>query len=997
MNSLGITNIFEDMQDNIWAGSIQGGVNIAASGKSFINYNNFSNGINLDIININAVEEDSKGNLWIGSFDNGINLINAKTGQKKIFINDKNKSNSLGYGTVFKIFEDIKKNIWIGTYLGFLQKYDPLSNSFISFPYFPEKGDSSEGRDIRSIIEDWQGNLWLAASGFGMSRFNPVTKKFKHFHCDVKNLNTSLADNYTFQLLFDNEKNIWVATPSGLSKFNPFTETFTNYYHNLNDSNSLCHNFVNTLFEDSRKNLWIGTTFGLDILEKSTGRFVHFFEKDGLPSNLIKCILEYKPGELWISTGNGISRMRYEKKSNGKVFAKFRNYNQSDNLQDNIFWERSGCKTSNGNLLFGCEKGIILFDPDKIIDNTEIPKVYITGIKLFNKPVLIGEYDSLLKHNINQTNEIKLKYNQNFITFNYVAINYISKENNHFAYKMEGFDPDWNYVVNKREAIYTNLDPGTYTFKVKASNNDRYWNEKGASIKLIILPPFWSNWWFRLLLIVIILSIGSSYYFFRINILNKQNLVLEKKVEERTHDLSSANSELMEKNNWIISQNEEIKSKNEEIIVKSHEINLQKGLLEEQKNKIEKAFDELSKYRNKLEEIVENRTRELIIAKDKAEESDRLKSSFLANLSHEIRTPLNAIIGFSSVIIEPYITEDDRQKYNSIIQSSSNTLLSLINDIIDFSKIEAGHLDIILREVSLSKIFSDIQEIFALEIKNQYVGIAKNVEFKVNIDEKIQSINFVTDETRLKQILTNLINNSIKFTDQGCIEVGCKLIGEKTLEFFVKDTGIGIPNEYKEIIFQRFRKIENDNIHLYRGAGLGLSISQHLVRLLGGDIRVESNYGSGSVFYFSIPFNQKAERKETIRTITSSIPNLFNYLILVAEDDYASYLYLEKLLQKTNARVLHASNGKEVIIIYESNKDIRLILMDIKMPDMNGIEALFELKRKNIQIPVIAQTAYAFYDDIKKINEAGFTDYLLKPVISNDLFKMLYKHLKVVS
>jgi signal transduction histidine kinase len=424
---------------------------------------------------------------------------------------------------------------------------------------------------------------------------------------------------------------------------------------------------------------------------------------------------------------------------------------------------------------------------------------------------------------------------------------------------------------------------------------------------------------------------------------------------------------------------------------------MQKELLEEQKNKIKTAFDELSKYRNKLEEIVEDRTRELIIAKDKAEESDRLKSSFLANLSHEIRTPLNAIIGFSSIIIEPNIAEDDRQKYNSIIQSSSNTLLSLINDIIDFSKIEAGHLDIILREVSLSKIISDIQEFFNIEIKKQYFGASKNLEFKINISKEIQSANFITDETRLKQILTNLVNNAIKFTNSGYIEVGCNLIEEKTLGFFVKDTGIGIPKEYQKIIFQRFRKIENDNINLYRGAGLGLSISQHLVLLLGGDMRVESNYGSGSVFYFSIPFNQNIENKSTIHTIPSSIPNLYNYSILVVEDDYASYSYLEKLLQKTNAKILHASNGKEAIIKYESNKNIQLILMDIKMPEMNGIEALIELKQKNIHIPVIAQTACAFYDDIKNINEAGFTDYLLKPIISNDLFKMLYKHLKVVS
>jgi CheY-like chemotaxis protein len=242
-----------------------------------------------------------------------------------------------------------------------------------------------------------------------------------------------------------------------------------------------------------------------------------------------------------------------------------------------------------------------------------------------------------------------------------------------------------------------------------------------------------------------------------------------------------------------------------------------------------------------------------------------------------------------------------------------------------------------------------------------------------------------------------LINNAIKFTTEGYIEVGCYPIENgKMLEFYVKDTGIGIKAEHVDIIFQRFRKVEDDTSYLYRGAGLGLSISQQLVRMLGGSMRVESEYKKGSVFYFTIPLQKSTRLKpgQKVFEISGDIPMLENCAVLVAEDDFANYSYLEKLLQKTKARVLHAYNGKQVISLAISNPDIRLILMDIKMPEMNGIEAFRKLQKLNIQVPVIAQTAYAFSDEMRKIRAAGFTDYISKPINAKELYKMISKHIQ---
>ena len=970
LSNLGINTIFEDKQDNLWVGTYQGGVNLAVSGKAFKNYNRFSHGISLDLENINSILEDSNGRLWLGSFDLGINVIDPETNKRKVYLNDTRDPTSLGYGTVYIIFEDSKNNIWTGTYLGYLQRYDPKNDDFISYPFEPEKGNQSLGKDIRSIIEDNNGILWIIAHGKGMSRLDPKTGEFKHFRRDETKLTNSIADDWAFQLIIDHEGFIWIATPSGLSRFNKESEQFQNFYHDLHDSLSLCNSFVTTLFEDSNNKLWIGTKFGLDYLDRNTWKFHHFYVEDGLPSNQIKSILEYKPGELWISTGYGLSRMRYTNDTiYGGITAEFRNYDESDNLQDVFFWDRSAYKTSKGQLIFGSEKGIVMFNPDEITDNTQIPDIYLTEFDLFNKPVAVGDYNNLLTKNINRTRSIKLKYNQNFFTFKFIAINYISNEKNQYKYILEGFDSDWIDAGSKREASYTNVNPGHYIFRVIASNNDGYWNEKGISVEVIIKPPFWRRLWFWVLFAFLVVFLMVYFYYNRLRNLKKQNIILEDRVEKRTHELSNLNLKISD-------QNEK---------------------LEQQKTSIEKAYQELSNYRNKLEELVEERTRELTIAKERAEESDQLKTSFLANLSHEIRTPLNSIIGFSGLLLDPESTSKEKQTFKEIIEGSNNILLNLINDIIDFSKIESGHLEIILSDVVLGNILDDIYKVFSLEIKKQSLEVNKNLDFKMKINDSLRSTVLTTDEMRLKQILSNLISNAIKFTHKGSIEVGCELLPKKDwLKFYVKDTGIGIKPEYQKIIFERFRKVEEEGNYLYRGAGLGLSISQELAKYLGGEIKVASEEGNGSDFQFVLPIKaipKEISSQSQSKLANSGIPDLKDILILVGEDDYSNFAYLEKLLLKTKAKVLHAKDGKEVIEQYKANQGIKLILLDIKMPNMNGIEAFEKLREMDVKIPVIAQTAYAFADEYRKIMAEGFTDYIAKPINAKDLFKLISNYL----
>jgi CheY-like chemotaxis protein len=247
----------------------------------------------------------------------------------------------------------------------------------------------------------------------------------------------------------------------------------------------------------------------------------------------------------------------------------------------------------------------------------------------------------------------------------------------------------------------------------------------------------------------------------------------------------------------------------------------------------------------------------------------------------------------------------------------------------------------------------------------------------------LQKTEIITDKLRLQQILSNLVGNAIKFTEEGYIEVGCKkLPDDEMLEFYVKDTGIGIKEEHLHIIFERFRKIEDDKNQLHRGTGLGLAISYQLVNLLGGEMHLDSKIGEGSVFYFTIPLLRSKVIHGPIQANkpTENLPNLLNCHILVAEDDVSNYNYIEKLLKKAKAKVIHAVNGKQVLSILQTPNKINLILMDIKMPEMDGIEALHELRKMNIRIPVIAQTAYALANEVVKLKNEGFDDYISKPI-----------------
>lgn len=572
---------------------------------------------------VKQIRKGKDGTIWICTWGGGVSIYDKRFDKFTAFKHEKGQNN-VPIGTVTSFAEDKHNGIWVGYDGSGISNFNPNTGEFISYT-----GKPLSGNKVLSLMVDDEGFLWSGMWQPGADKFEiqgdklKLKKAYQKFNAldDLSNCILSMHSDKEYiwfgsfhglfrmgredekmeQVIFDKTKKtvdngylisslhinsgnaVWASTTgNGLFKVDKKDLSSKRFFNAPSDSTTISDDLVNFVFTDSKKNIWVGTGLGvLNLFDSKTEKFTHFSQNDGLPDAQLKGVLEDGKGNLWVSSTAGIIKITPDW-SNGKVSIKVRKFNESDGLQGEIF--TSACfKSHNGIMYFGGQNGFNMFHPDSIKDNSSLPPVYITGFMIFNKEVQIGAEGSPLKKDISQTNEIILTHDQQLFTFRFIALNYISSDKNQYAYMMEGFDKDWNYVGGRTEATYTNLDPGEYVFRVKAANNDGVWNETGTSIKVIILPPWWKTWWFRLFMGIFVVGSVVGYYSYRITSLRRQKIVLEQKVSERTLELSNANEELREKQ-------EELQQQQDEILAQRDELEAKNEILQEKTNTIEKAF-----------------------------------------------------------------------------------------------------------------------------------------------------------------------------------------------------------------------------------------------------------------------------------------------------------------------------------------------------------------------------------------------------------------------
>jgi len=485
LNRNNIYSVYRDRTGKIWIGTAAGLNKVDPLKGMWTHYKNKPSDPNsLNDNFVSAIYEDREGVLWIGTAYSGLNKLNRKSGKWKLYTHDPDNPNSLSNNIIRTIYEDRANRLWIGTDWG-LNKFDRKKEKWTVYKHDPNNQNSLSDNRVRVIFEDKTGGFWIGTWEGGISRFDREKGNWIHYNKNDPDYPKGSSTDFIRSILEDNSGLLWIGTDYGLIKLDKEKENWTHYKNERGNPNSLSNNSVMSICEDTYGKLWIGTRIGLNSFDKGKEKWSLYTEKNGLPSDFIQKVLKDNQGNLWISTNNGLSRL-----NPGTLV--FKNYDKSDGLHGQEFIEGAFFNQKTGEMFFGGTNGFVAFYPDKIKSNLHIPPLVITSFNVFDKKI-----------NLSSINEIKLPYDQNFISFEFSALDYTTPHKNRYAFKMTGVDKKWNYRDSTmRYASYTKLPAGKYVFHVKGSNNDNIWNEEGILFKVIITPPWWKTWWFILLSII---------------------------------------------------------------------------------------------------------------------------------------------------------------------------------------------------------------------------------------------------------------------------------------------------------------------------------------------------------------------------------------------------------------------------------------------------------------------------------------------------------------
>ncbi len=958
LSSNAIFVVYEDISKVLWIGDRSYGINTLSPYKNLFRlYRNNPFDENT-IVNdyIRGICEDSDGSIWVASQLSGISNIDSKREKIVCYKNDPKDPKSLPKGQIWDIYKDGKGTLWISIFplAGSLEnpvepahtKLTPfiLGNSVAKITYF-----------TNVIYQDSKGRMWFG-NETGLYVLSKDGKSLEPYNNDDFTLKIDQAVQSIYE---DSNGNIWIGLSDSFLRFNPTNNSYVKYGSEI-FSIGTSDIYVCSFLETKNKKLWIATKGnGIFCFDLNTNTFTNITEKDGLTHNNTYGILEDSQRTLWISTDNGISHYNPQTKE-------FENFGVADGLQGKEFNRRAFFKSSNGEMFFGGPNGLNSFYPEKIKKNTIAPKVIISEFLAVGVPISLEA----------KTN-ISLDYTQKSLVFKVAVIDFNAPESNLYSYKLEGFDKDWVSTRGQKDIIYTNLDPGTYTFKVKGTNNHQLWSLNVAEIKIVIYPPPWRNNLAYFLYFLIF--VGGIFLTFRYQA-NKIKIKVSIKENELKAEAAMLEAKALEREAQIAKIQKETMEREAEVA------RLQAEVLEK---------ENLQRIEN--ENQVRQRNLELQEANLKLKEVNEMKANFVAMLVHDLKAPLTAV----DLTLETLLEKEDKSNLEIInmisdSEQSVRKIVSLVNEMLEFYQTDSQEMKFDFSPTNLLEILR-----YCLQIA-KISAMQKKLTLDFQVKDPLPIIS--ADSSKLERVFSNLLSNAIKFTptngqilvkvwvEEGSgVEAGLRLI-----HISITDTGEGIALEELPYIFEPYHQARSSNKS--SGVGLGLAIVKRIVAAHSGNISVQSQPSVGTCFTVMLPIlsvdanieeDPSREIFTEIKEVITPHPEL-NELeqisvnskkILIAEDDEISQTLLAKKLKKLGYSVEVVNNGADAIKLCLENQ-YDLILMDYYMPEKDGLEAAKEIRSRenpNKYTPIITITGKAQNTIEKESKQAGINDFIEKP------------------
>ncbi|MGD2034047.1 MAG: two-component regulator propeller domain-containing protein, partial [Bacteroidales bacterium] len=986
INNEFISTVYCDSTGNVWIGTEKGGINkfnvYQNPFRFFTNDPNNPNSLNENTIN-SVLKEGNK--LWIGTAGGGLNVVDLKIQRFRHFTFDNTNSATISNNYVTSILRGSDNNLWVGTWGGGLNsirtndnqvRINRISNNT------PGYQNNIVDNFVSSMVNDPRGFLMIGTQG-GLSMLEYKSGKFITLIAP-ENQSPDLTEIGC--LLLDSKGYYWIGTRNGLFRFpqssirstkdDEFIISNLEYYmHDANDSTSLPGDYIISFLEDSDGNVWIGT-YGNGLAKtkiNKDGKLVceNFTENHGLSNNAIYAIEEDNNKNIWLSSDYGLSMLN---PSNNNI----KNFFKQDGLLNNQFYWTASYKDEKGILYFGGTEGLDYFNPNDFYEYSYSPIPKITKLKVYNEEVKPGEIHNkklVLNKPVYNSDTILLSYKDNNISFDFSAFDYYLPEKVYYKYILQGVDKDWVTVsAQRRFANYNNLEGGSYTFLLKASNSDGIWNDIPTRVTIIVTSPFWETTLFKVLGILFLVALTALIIWLQMRRMITQKKILEDRVKRRTQKIEDQNLILEQQAKDLIESNHQLEHRQEQI--------------EQQKEELEAKNDEILKQRD-----------ELILLNQKVNEINQLQLKFFTNISHEFKTPLTLIISPLERLIKQFKKDKETNHLLNIIHSNAHRLLILIRQLLEIRRTETGNQTL---QVELTE-----PKLFLLDIFNSFGELAEKNNIIYTNDIKVNKTAWL-DKEKLENVLYNLLSNAFKFTPNGeSVILRSYSKTEDQTEFLcisIKDTGEGIDPRQIDKLFDRFFQVTEFKKHKRAGTGIGLSLVKSLVEIMYGKIHVESVPGEGSEFSVEIPVSKKVFAEHEIDKTGQVFESNIKDKVAILSDQIADPVSIEYPEQET---------GVETILVVEDNKDMRsficsslsqyyhvleagdgnkgcelankespsVIISDIMMPEVSGLELCKRIKNNlyTSHIPIILLTARSKTEDQIEGLETGADDYITKP------------------